>query len=295
VRAHLGDNRLLVAAEDPVLRDRFKKNPELTVLDLEPGEASKQDRLNFALLEAVRTEKLRHGSDVVVLYNGVEVDEDAPEPIDSLSIIHLGEHLEKFRPSDLRMLETTVPLDTLRAVVSLALAVGREGREGHKVGTMFVIGDHTKVLAHCRPMNFNPFRGYSLDERDVKSKAVREQIKDLAQLEGAIIIRRDGTAEAACMQIEAPMKGVTLSKGFGTRHAAAAAISKHTKAVAIAVSQSSGSVRIFHDGEQVLHLEPFAKRPLRFGPVQLDSDGNGALPAASGRSSPARRGVRAGD
>ena len=91
---------------------------------------------------------------------------------------------------------------------------------------MFVVGDTRKVLTMSRPMNFNPFRGYSHAERDIRDPAVREQIKDIAQLEGAIVIRRDGVAVAACMHIEAPDKGITLSKGLGTRHAAAAAISK---------------------------------------------------------------------
>src|SRR5207249_8117536 len=133
--------------------------------------------------------------DAIALYNGIEVGREGPaETIDSLSIIHLGEHLERLSASDLRKLDTQVPLETLRAVVDLATEIGREGREGHPVGTMFVVGDTRKVLTMCRPMNFNPFRGYSHAERDIRDKAVREQIKDIAQLEGALVIRRDGVA-----------------------------------------------------------------------------------------------------
>lgn len=271
VRQHLGDCRLLAAAEDPRLAEEFKKVPELTVIDLDQGEASTQERLSLALLAAVRREQLSHGADVVVLYNGIEVSSEAPEPVDTLSVIHLGEHLERLSAHDLRRLETQVPLDTLRAVVSLALAIGREGREGHPVGTMFVVGDTRKVLTVCRPMNFNPFRGYGASERDVKNKQVREQIKDIAQLEGAIIIRRDGVAVAACMRVEAPAKGFRVEMGLGTRHAAAAAISHHTKAIAVVVSQS-GSVRLFQNGEAVLHIEPF-DRPLTFGQIHLSADG----------------------
>jgi DNA integrity scanning protein DisA with diadenylate cyclase activity len=135
---------------------------------------------------------------------------------------------------------------------------------------MFVVGDTRKVLTMCRPMNFNPFRGYSPAERDVRNPAVREQIKDIAQLEGALIIRRDGVAVAACMRIEAPTKGFTLSMGLGTRHAAAAAISKATKAVAVTVSQSSGVVRLFQNGEVVLHIPPLA-RPMTWGQLRLDA------------------------
>src|SRR5262249_34748768 len=110
-----------------------------------------------------------------------------------------------------------------RRVVDRAMEIGREGREGKPVGTMSVVGDTRKVMSMSRPLNFNPFRGYSRSERDVRDRKVREQIKDIAQLEGAIIIRRDGVADAACMLIDAPAEGVTLSMRLATRHAAAAA------------------------------------------------------------------------
>jgi DNA integrity scanning protein DisA with diadenylate cyclase activity len=135
---------------------------------------------------------------------------------------------------------------------------------------MFVVGDTRKVLTMCRPINFNPFRGYSRPERDVRDVRVREQIKDIAQLEGAIIIRRDGVAVAACMYVNAPAEGITLSKGLGTRHWAAAAVSRKTKAVAVAVSQSSGAVRIFQNGEVVLHIEPLA-RPMIWGDFHMEA------------------------
>src|SRR5436305_1366020 len=82
----------------------------------------------------------------------------------------------------------------LPAVVDLATEIGREGREGKPVGTTLVVGDTKRVLSLSRPLNFNPFRGYSAAERDVRDRRVREAIKDLAQLEGAILIGRDGIA-----------------------------------------------------------------------------------------------------
>ena len=234
--------------------------------------------MSLALLEAVARDQLHSGAHVIVLYNGIEVEAGAPEHMDSISVIHLGEHLERLSSQDLRKLDTQVPLETLRAVVDLATEIGREGREGKPVGTMFVVGDHVKVFQMARPLNFNPFRGYSYEERDVRDPKVREQIKDIAQLEGAFIIRRDGVAMAACMYIDAPSEGITLSKGLGTRHWAAAGVSKQTKAIAVAVSQSSGTVRLFLNGHVVLHIEPFA-RPMIWRQFQMetqqDSDGIG--------------------
>jgi DNA integrity scanning protein DisA with diadenylate cyclase activity len=271
VREMLPSCKLLVAAQDKLLTQKLKTYPELTVLDIDPGPTPKEERLSLALLEAVACDMLRAGAHVVTLYNGIEGEDRRPEPIDSLSVIHLGEHLERLTARDLRQLDTQVPLETLRAVVDLATEIGREGREGKPVGTMFVVGDTDRVLKLSRPLNFNPFKGYSRKDRDIRDRKVREQIKDLAQLEGAIVIRRDAIAVAACVYITAPAEGITLSKGLGTRHWAAAAISKQTKAIAVAVSQSSGSVRIFQNGTVMLQIEPFA-RPMIWQHFKMDID-----------------------
>ena len=47
-----------------------------------------------------------------------------------------------------------------------------------------------------------------------------------------------------------------MPKGLGTRHWAAAAITKATKALAVVVSQSTGAVRLFQDGEILLRIAP---------------------------------------
>ncbi len=283
VRELMPSCKLLVAAQDKLLTQQLKAYPELLVLDTDPGPTPKQERLSLALLEAVAGDLLQPGAHVIALYNGIEEEDRRPEPVDSLTVIHLGEHLERLSARDLRQLDTQVPLETLRAVVDLATEIGREGREGKPVGTMFVVGDTDKVMKMSRPLNFNPFRGYSRKERDVRDRKVREQIKDIAQLEGAIIIRRDGIAVAGCVYITAPAEGITISKGLGTRHWASAAISKQTKAIAVAVSQSSGSVRIFQKGTVMLQIEPFA-RPMIWQHFNMDAtDGEGkptSTPAA---------------
>ena len=52
---------------------------------------------------------------------------------------------------------------------------------------------------------------------------------------------------------------VTVSRGLGARHWAGAAISKNTKAISVVVSQTSGTVRLFQNGEVVLRAEPFQR------------------------------------
>jgi len=216
------------------------------------------DRLTQALLEAVADELLAPGATVVALYSGFHPE----QTIDTISIIHLEEHLERLSSRELRQLETQVPLDTLKLVVDLAVEIGREGREGQPIGTMFIVGDTRKVLAASRPVGFDPVRGYSRAERNLFDPRVREGIKEIAQLDGAIIVSSEGIVEAACRYVDSSAADVTLSKGLGARHWAAAAVSRTTKAIAITVSKSNGTVRIFQNGEVVLRIEPQFRRPM---------------------------------
>ncbi len=216
------------------------------------------DKLSQSLLKAIADEMLAPASRVVALYSGFEAG-----TLDSISVIDLGDHLGRLTVRDLRQLETRVPLDTLQTVVNLALEIGREGREGKPVGTMFVVGDVIKVRKFSRSASFDPVRGYSRKERNLKHARVREGIKEIAQMDGAILVAPDGTVEAAAQYIDAPAADISLSKGLGARHWSAAAITRATKAVAVAVSESSGTVRIFQNGECVLRIEPF-RRPMKW-------------------------------
>ncbi len=212
------------------------------------------EKLTQALLESVADDILAPGARVVAIYSGFEAD-----TIDSVSVIHLGEHLGRLTSRDLRQLETKVPLDTLKVVVDLALEIGREGREGKPVGTLFVVGDTRKVLNCSHPQGFDPVRGYGRKERNLFDPKVREGIKEIAQLDGGFVVNPDGTVEAAARYIDASAETITLSKGLGARHWAAAAVTRKTQAVAVAVSESNGTVRIFHNGEVILRIEPFRR------------------------------------
>jgi diadenylate cyclase len=277
VGRHLVGCRVFVAAENPSLTKSLREREGVTVIDLDPAPMPTPERMSDALLKAVSDERispedrLKPGSHVVVLYNGVtSTEDDAPEPIDSLSIIPLGEHLERMTPQDLRKLGRSVRQDVLRAVVELATEIGREGREGQPIGTIIVVGDTRKVKELSKFQNFNPFRGYTEKERDVRRREVREQIKEIAKLDGAILISRDGIADAACVYLDVPADGTAVPRGFGSRHRAAAGISKHTKAIAFCVSQSSGTVRVFQDGEEKLRIEPL-DRPHVWQPLRLEA------------------------
>ncbi len=250
IKALLQGIRLVVSSDKPdVQRAAGEDHVDLVPLLHEPQ--TRQLQLSQALLEAMADNFLQTGDKVIALYPAFE-----REAIDTLSVIHLAEHLSKLTARDLQRLETQVPLETLRIVVDLAVEIGREGREGKAVGTLFVVGDQRKVLPLSHEGVHDPFRGYPRKERVIRSPRVQESIKELAQIDGAFIVSADGVVLAAGRILDAPAEGLTLSKGLGSRHWAAAAISKATKAIAIAVSESTGTVRIFQKGCVVLRIEP---------------------------------------
>jgi len=260
----LADGQKVLVAADTADRLTGAAERGLQTVLLDMAGSPVHERLQQALLESVADELLPSGARVVTLYSVFE-----PGEIDSFSVVELGEHLVRLTASDLRKLETHVPLDTLKTVVDLALEIGREGREGKPVGTLFVVGDTRKVLAFSHPAGFDPVKGYSRKERRLDDRRVREGIKEIAQVDGAIVVSADGVVEAAARYIDAPATGITLAKGLGARHWAAAAITRATKAVAVAVSESSGTIRLFQGGEMILRIEPF-RRPLRWKDYEFE-------------------------
>lgn len=263
--------RVVIAADKPEVQQAVRDDGvDLVPLASEPE--ARRLQLSQALLEAIADELLQSGDRVVALYPGFEL-----HSIDTLSVINLGEHLARLTSRDLQRLETQVPLETLRSVVDLAVEIGREGREGKPVGTLFIVGHHRKVLTLTHEQVHDPFRGYSARERMIRDSRVRESIKEIAQLDGAFIISADGIVQSAGRNVDAPATGITVSKGLGSRHWAAAAISKATKAIAIAISQSTGTVRLFQNGEVVLRIEPM-DRAMKWRTPQSDRSGETKRP-----------------
>lgn len=248
-----GELRLVVVASDEEVLAGAGEH-DLPTVSLDAVEVPVTEKIEEAILSCVARELVQPGATVLAVYSAFESGK-----VDSLSLIRLEEHLGRLTARDLQKLGTSVPLDTLKAVVDLAVDIGREGREGKPVGTMFVVGDTRKVLQFIHPAGFDPVKGYSRKERNLRDSRVREAVKEIAPLDGAFIVSSDGTVEKACQLIDAAHASLTLSKGLGSRHWAAAAISRVTDAIAVVVSQSNGTVRLFQNGEVILRIEPFRR------------------------------------
>src|SRR4029453_9764083 len=106
-------------------------------------------------------------------------------------------------------------------------------------------GDVDNVLEQSRSLLLDPLYGHSEELLHVERPEFRETIKELAQLDGAFVVGAAGVFGSAGRYVDVEVGAPeNFLPGLGTRHAAAASVSRQTNAIAVVVSQSSG-VRVF--------------------------------------------------
>lgn len=149
------------------------------------------------------------------------------------------------------MLPSTVKPEVMERVLAIATELAVEGREGKPVGCLFVIGGVKELRPFTKPLVLNPFHGYKDEDRNILNPFMDETVKEFSTIDGAFIIRGDGVLESAGSLIYAPDFTHDLPGGLGSRHAAAAAISKATDCISITVSASTRQVTIFRRGQML--------------------------------------------
>lgn len=145
-----------------------------------------------------------------------------------------------------------VNLYTLEQVILLAVEIAREGR---KIGTLFVVADTAATLKRSRCLILDPLWHHPAEQKRIDDPNLRETLKELAQLDGAFIVADAGIVLSACRFIDVSSEGIELPLGLGSRHMAAASITKQTDAIAVVVSESA-IVRVFDGGELVAEIIP---------------------------------------
>ena len=158
-----------------------------------------------------------------------------------------------------------VPAEVLQEVIFLAVEISREGREGRKIGTLFTVGDKDAVMERSRCLILDPLYGHPPHAKHITDPDMRETLKELAQLDGGFVVCGSGVVHSAARYINASTEGIVLPLGLGSRHVAAASITRQTKAVAVAVSESS-MVRVFDEGEIISEIIPEVWMLSRYSP-----------------------------
>lgn len=205
--------------------------------------------VQFALLFLLSLGRIRR-QDIIVNVYGV------PESghLDSIRLTHIGSELEF--PMDLQAgrIPTDVTEHVLTRVLQIAGELAAEGREGKAIGTLFVLGDYETVRDYARQLIMNPFYGYDQIDRNILDPALEETIKEYAKIDGAFIIRGDGVIESGGTFLIGQPAPEEHQSGLGARHAAALGISAVSDAIAIAVSESTRKISIFHGGRRIIFM-----------------------------------------
>jgi diadenylate cyclase len=243
--------RLLAEVDLPVIL--VSRSTEAAVQLAQPSHAwvtvpdvrmTRASQVKAAVLVCLARGVLQRGDRVVCL-TGV----DGTCSLDTLMVLDLGTDPELFALLDSAVLPGDVRPEVFERALTLATQLAAEGREGQPVGALFVLGDSKRVLAQSRHLILNPFQGHPESERNLLDHDLEETIKEFSALDGAFVVRGDGVVLAAGIQLVPTAPHAPLPGGLGTRHAAAAGITASTEAVALCVSQSTGTVTVFKAGK----------------------------------------------
>ena len=219
------------------------------------GNQTRFSRIKYAFLHGVLQNVISIDCKVVCV-----LGPSGKRHLDTITIHDLTHSWSEDFPFAAHSLIRNPSFPVIMAAIDVALDIGALGREGKSIGTTFVIGDEKNVLETSHQLVFNPFKGYPKRERVITRPEVVESIKELCQLDGAIIIAADGTVEAAGRHLDAERMSAKKLRGLGSRHRSAAGITRRTAAVAIVVSESTGTVTVFERGSIAATLEPLISR-----------------------------------
>ena len=209
------------------------------------------NQIKMAIIQALSKGLVKKGDKWVCL-SGIP----QTKALDNLLVLEFGKEFEIISSSDLPVISEIAMPEVFDALLTLALQLSSEGKEGRKpVGTIFVLGKHEEVLKFSHPMVINPFQGYPEEERNILDYRLKGTIKEFSSIDGAFILREDGVILAAGRHLDASGENIEIPLGLGSRHRAAAGITSLTDAMAIVISEETGGVRIFHHGKIFMEIE----------------------------------------
>ena len=239
-----------IIAAPPSPRDQTQEEDAFdATLDIPFRGLSGHQRVDVVILIGLLKDLLKVEERAVCVYGRTDAQQ-----LDSIHVVDLRHQFSELLKLGHEIRHTDIDPEVLYRVLQLANELALEGREGTPVGTIFVVGDYDTATAYSYQIVINPFRGYAPDEKNVLDPSLDETLKEFSVLDGAFLLRGNGEVMSAgtCIHITTPEdKAVS---GLGTRHRAGVAISAVTEALAIVVSQSTGTVSVYKSGKQILAL-----------------------------------------
>ncbi len=130
-------------------------------------------------------------------------------------------------------------LAAIDELVRASVALGRQ-----RIGALIVIERETGLQDYAD-------KGVPLDGKLTSQLLINIFFKNSPLHDGAVIVRGDRIVAARCIM---PLAEGPLPGQFGTRHRAALGISEESDALALIVSEETGTIALAHDGKIDHHL-----------------------------------------
>ena len=224
--------------------DYLKNNYKYKIKSINPGSIFPVKEI---VMESISRDFVKKNDRVVCVvdesiglgFKGLIFIFDVDKVLFNMSVHNLGEHVDA---------------GVVEGVIDIALEIIKEGREGRKIGTGFLIGDISELNKYIKQLIINPFNGYPEAERNIKDPLMRETVKEFSQLDGSFVINKDGTIMSSGSYINIDTAQLPSLHGFGTKHRNCAAVTKYSKAIAVVISSSGGKISIFKDGKLVMKV-----------------------------------------
>jgi len=100
--------------------------------------------------------------------------------------------------------DQNIPRDVMLELIDLAIEIAREGREGRRIGTLFVIGDEDEVYQYSRCLILDPLLGHPKAQKKLTDPNLRETVKDTFHLRFLLRIsdsfQKNGPSSCPCLK-----------------------------------------------------------------------------------------------
>lgn len=233
-------------------------NPELLrpdkddIIRVPPNRLSRISQVKLGLLTAILSRKVDFDENVVCL-SGIS----GSKRLDTLVIMSPAQDFKWLEGNLEDFPSSVINKEFFQALLRIILQFSAEGREGHAIGTCFVVGEEEELEPYTEQLILNPLVGHPKRKRSIFNPDVFETLRELAALDGAFVVDPKGTVVSAGTFLKSPPgTRIRLGHGLGARHNSAAGITKISpKFFAVVLSESSGTVTLFYGGKDILRLE----------------------------------------
>lgn len=221
-----------------------KQNKEETFY-LENKEIEFKKKINEITIKAIKLDFIQNDSKLIFVFDDKLTQEfelgviiiEVPKLLYKIARYKLNENIEN--------------KEILEKVLNICEEIRLEGREGKKIGTLFIIGDENELKEYTQQLILNPFQGYPQELTNIISNELTETIKEFAQIDGCFIINKKGNIISAGTYINIDTKEVKKYYGWGTKHLTSSAITQKTNSIAILLSESGNKIKIFKEGKLI--------------------------------------------